>query len=50
MNAFPVFSGAEPRTLAQIGEMVGMTNEGVRQVQKRALSKLQAVFEDQFAA
>jgi RNA polymerase sigma factor (sigma-70 family) len=50
LQRFPVFSGAEPRTLAQIGEMVGMTNEGVRQVQRRALAKLQAVLEDQSAA
>ena len=50
LQRFPVFSGAKPMTLAQIGEMISMTNEGVRQVQKRALSKLQVVFEEQFVA
>ena len=50
LQRFPVFSGARPRTLAEIAKMVGMTNEGVRQVQRRALAKLQVVFEDQFAA
>lgn len=47
---FAIFSENKPRTLSQVGQMVNLTNEGVRQIQKRALSKILAAFEDQFAA
>jgi RNA polymerase primary sigma factor len=50
LQRFPIFSGEAPRTLAQVGRTIRMTNEGVRQIQKRALSKLQAVIEEQSAA
>jgi len=49
LHRFPVFSDDEPKTLAEIGRRVRMTNEGVRQIQKRALGKLLTVVEAQIA-
>jgi len=47
---FAIFAEHKPRTLSQVGRMVNLTNEGVRQIQKRALSKILAAYEDHFAA
>jgi RNA polymerase sigma factor (sigma-70 family) len=38
------------RTLADVGKMVGLTNERVRQIQKHALAKLRAVLDEDYLA
>lgn len=38
------------KTLEQVGEMIGVTKERVRQIQNKALSKLKAALEDNFLA
>jgi len=40
---FAVASGGPRRTLAEVGRLVGLTNERVRQLQNNALGKLRAV-------
>jgi len=47
---FAIFNGGTPRTLSEIGAMVSLTNEGVRQIQKRALVKIEAAITSHFAA
>jgi RNA polymerase sigma factor (sigma-70 family) len=48
---FAIGSGGKGRTLAQIGDMVGLTNERVRQIQNAALDKIRlALTEDYLAA
>lgn len=37
---------AEARTLEQVGEMIGVTKERVRQIQNKALSKLRSLLEE----
>ncbi|MBS3735458.1 MAG: sigma-70 family RNA polymerase sigma factor [Phycisphaerae bacterium] len=39
----------KPRTLAQVGKAVGLSNERVRQVQKRALAKMRGVLAERDA-
>lgn len=41
---------AEPKTLGEVGEMVGLTKERVRQIQNRALEKLRIAMANRFAA
>ncbi len=41
---------ARPLTLAQVGEIVGVTKERVRQIQNKALEKLRHALEDNIAA
>ncbi len=50
LERFPVFSDGKRRTLAQIGTEVGLTNERIRQIEKRSLQKLRLALEDHFAA
>ena len=38
------------KTLAQVGEMVGLTNERVRQIQKEALGKIREALNEQYLA
>jgi len=38
------------RTLAEVGKMVGLTNERVRQIQKTALEKIRQVLNEQYLA
>jgi RNA polymerase primary sigma factor len=40
-------SGGRPRTMREVGRRLGLTAEGVRQIEKRALSKLRAAYLDQ---
>ncbi|MGC9453396.1 MAG: sigma-70 family RNA polymerase sigma factor [Phycisphaerae bacterium] len=48
---FAIGSGGKGRTLAQIGDMVGLTNERIRQIQNAALDKIRlALTEDYLAA
>ncbi|MBN1345380.1 MAG: sigma-70 family RNA polymerase sigma factor [Phycisphaerae bacterium] len=40
----------DPKTLGEVGEMVGLTKERVRQIQNRALEKLRIAMANRFAA
>lgn len=40
-------SGGRPRTMREVGRRLGVTAEGVRQIEKRALSKLRAAYLEQ---
>jgi RNA polymerase primary sigma factor len=42
--------GGEPKTLGEVGEMVGLTKERVRQIQNRALEKLRIAMRNRIAA
>ena len=42
---FAIGRGGKGRTLAEVGQMVGLTNERVRQIQNSALLKLRAVLD-----
>ena len=50
LERFPMLTGGKPRTLAQVGELVGLTNERVRQIEKKSLGKIRAAMELYFAA
>jgi RNA polymerase primary sigma factor len=50
MERFPMLTGGKARTLAQVGELVGLTNERVRQIEKKSIIKIRAAMESQFAA
>jgi RNA polymerase sigma factor (sigma-70 family) len=39
-------NGRRPKTLEQVGEMIGVTKERVRQIQNKALGKIRAALED----
>ena len=41
---------AKPKTLEQVGEMIGVTKERVRQIQNKALQKIRHILEDEFLA
>lgn len=41
---------AQPKTLEQVGLMIGVTKERVRQIQNRALQKIRQVLEDSYLA
>jgi len=45
---FALASRGKGRTLAEVGKMVGLTNERVRQLQNVALSKIRSVLNDEF--
>jgi len=40
----------EPKTLGEVGQMIGLTKERVRQIQNRALEKLRIAMANRFAA
>ena len=40
----------KPRTLEQVGTMIGVTKERVRQIQNKALKKIRSILEDNFLA
>jgi RNA polymerase primary sigma factor len=40
----------KPKTLEQVGEMIGVTKERVRQIQNKALRKIRSILEDNFLA
>jgi RNA polymerase sigma factor (sigma-70 family) len=42
---FPILAGEKPRTLAQVGRSVGLSNERVRQIEKGSLSKIREAME-----
>lgn len=47
---FALVSRGKRRTLAEVGEMVGLTNERVRQIQNLVLEKIRAALDDEFVA
>jgi RNA polymerase nonessential primary-like sigma factor len=42
MERFAIGNAGKPHTLGEVGEMIGLTNERVRQIQNHALTKLKA--------
>jgi len=47
---FPMWPHGRPRTLAQVGQSVGLSNERVRQIEQASLRKLRVAIEDHLAA
>jgi len=43
-------ANAHPKTLEQVGLMIGVTKERVRQIQNRALQKIRQVLEESYLA
>lgn len=41
---------AKPKTLEQVGEMIGVTKERVRQIQNKALQKIRSILEEDYLA
>lgn len=41
---------AKPKTLEQVGELIGVTKERVRQIQNKALAKIRAALEESYLA
>jgi RNA polymerase primary sigma factor len=41
---------AKPKTLEQVGELIGVTKERVRQIQNKALQKIRVILEDNYLA
>ena len=50
MERFALGSQEKRRTLSEVGKIVGLTNERVRQIQILALGKIRAVLEEDFIA
>ncbi len=50
LERFPMATTEKPRTLSQVGEIVGLSNERVRQIEKISLSKVRAALEERFVA
>jgi RNA polymerase sigma factor (sigma-70 family) len=48
MERFALTTRGKGRTLAEVGKMVGLTNERVRQIQNLALDKIRDVLDEQF--
>ena len=50
MERFAIATRGKRRTLAEVGGMVGLTNERVRQIQNHALIKIRQALTEEFAA
>jgi RNA polymerase primary sigma factor len=50
MERFAIGTGGKGRTLSEVGKLVGLTNERVRQIQNAALAKLRAVLDEDYLA
>jgi RNA polymerase primary sigma factor len=50
LERFPMLTGEKARTLAQVGQLVGLTNERVRQIEKKSLVKIREAMDKHFAA
>jgi RNA polymerase sigma factor (sigma-70 family) len=48
LERFAIASRGKRRTLAEVGRMVGLTNERVRQIQNLALSKIRAALDEEY--
>lgn len=46
---YPAVPGRKGRTLAQVGELVGLSNERVRQIEKASLTKLRMAIEQEIS-
>jgi len=46
VERFALGAGGRPKTLSEVGKLVGLTNERVRQIQNLALGKLRAALDD----
>jgi RNA polymerase primary sigma factor len=45
LERFPIHTQDKPRTLAEVGKVVGLTNERVRQIEKKSLVKIRAALQ-----
>jgi len=43
---FPLIEDRKPSTLKKVGQMVGLTNERVRQIERRSLGKIRQAYEE----
>jgi len=50
IQRFALDSGGKKKTLSEVGLQVGLTTERVRQIQKKALSKLKATLNEEYLA
>lgn len=50
IERFGLFGRDKRKTLAEVGKIVGLTNERVRQIQKEALAKIREVLNEQYLA
>ena len=50
LERFSILSRGRPQTLSQVGQVVGLTNERVRQIEKKSLRKIRAAYEAYFTA
>ncbi|HAU38930.1 MAG TPA: hypothetical protein DCX07_14610 [Phycisphaerales bacterium] len=48
MERFAIAGGGRKRTLTDVGKMVGLTNERVRQIQNLALGKIRSVLDEEY--
>lgn len=48
LERFAIISRGKGKTLAEVGKIVGLTNERVRQIQNSALSKIRAALDDAY--
>jgi RNA polymerase sigma factor (sigma-70 family) len=48
LERFAIASRTKAKTLAEVGKMVGLTNERVRQIQNHALSKIRAALDEDY--
>jgi RNA polymerase sigma factor (sigma-70 family) len=50
MERFALGTEGKGRTLSEVGKLIGLTNERVRQIQNAALAKLRAVLDEDYLA
>lgn len=50
MERFAIGNAGKPHTLSEVGQMIGLTNERVRQIQNHALTKLKAALVEEGVA
>ena len=48
MERYAIGSEGKGRTLAEVGQLVGLTNERVRQIQNAALMKIKGVLDEEY--
>ena len=48
LERFAIATGGKGRTLAEVGKLVGLTNERVRQIQNGALTKIRCALDDEY--
>jgi DNA-directed RNA polymerase sigma subunit (sigma70/sigma32) len=50
VERFALKAGEKPRTLSEVGKIVGLSNERVRQIERSSLFKIRAAMEEHPAA